>query len=74
MDEVTHREIYERLVTVEKKVDQVHTETRNVVNAFQSVEGAFTVLNWIAKAAKPILWIGGLAVGVVAAWDRFKVK
>lgn len=74
MEDVSHREIYERLVTVEKKVDQVHTETRNVVNAFQSVEGAFTVLNWIAKAAKPILWVGGLAVGIVAAWDRFKVK
>ena len=74
MEDVSHREIYERLVTVEKKVDQVHTETRNVVNAFQSVEGAFTVLNWIAKAAKPILWIGGLAVAIVAAWDRFKVK
>ena len=58
--EDSHAAIYERLLAVEKKVDDVHAETRTLVTAFQAVEGAFTVLGWIAKAAKPMLWIGGL--------------
>ncbi len=58
--EVSHAAIYERLLAVEKKVEDVHTETRTMVDAFKAVDGAFTVLGWIAKAAKPMLWIGGL--------------
>jgi hypothetical protein len=58
--EVSHSAIYERLLAVEKKVDDVHTETRTMVDAFKAVDGAFTVLGWLAKAAKPMLWIGGL--------------
>ncbi len=58
--EDSHAAIYERLLAVEKKVDDVHSETRTMVDAFKAVEGAFTVLGWIAKAAKPMLWIGGL--------------
>ncbi len=58
--EDSHAAIYERLLAVEKKVDDVHSETRTMVDAFKAVDGAFTVLGWIAKAAKPMLWIGGL--------------
>ena len=69
MDEVSHKEILDRLVAVEQKVDDVHTETRTMVKAFEAVDGAFTVLGWIARAAKPVLWIGGLitAIGLVYA-------
>lgn len=59
-EDVTHREIYERLVTVEKKVDQLTADSEQVVKAFNAAQGAFTVLEWIAKAAKPILWIAGV--------------
>lgn len=59
-NEVSHREIYDRLVAVESKVDKLNRETEQVVNAFSAAQGAFTVLEWIAKAAKPILWIAGV--------------
>ena len=60
MQDVTHREIYDRLVAVEQKVDRIDTNTSGMVKAFQAAQGAFTVLEWLAKAAKPILWISGL--------------
>ena len=60
MAEVTHNEIYERLLAVEAKVDKLNEETENVVKAFSAAQGAFTVLEWIARAAKPILWIAGV--------------
>ena len=60
MEEVTHKEIYERLLAVETKVDKLNEETENVVKAFSAAQGAFTVLEWLAKAAKPLLWIAGV--------------
>jgi len=59
-EEVTHKEIYDRLVAVESKVDKLNEETEQVVKAFSAAQGAFTVLEWIARAAKPILWIAGV--------------
>ena len=60
MADVTHNEIYERLLAVETKVDKLNEETEQVVKAFSAAEGAFTVLEWIARAAKPLLWIAGV--------------
>ena len=60
MEEVTHKEIYDRLVAVESKVDKLNSETEQVFKAFSAAQGAFTVLEWVAKAAKPLLWIAGV--------------
>ena len=60
MEDVTHREIYDRLIAVESKVDKLNSETAEVIKAFSAAQGAFTVLEWIAKAAKPLLWIAGV--------------
>ena len=41
-------------------MDKLNEETEQVVKAFSAAAGAFTVLEWIARAAKPILWIAGV--------------
>jgi hypothetical protein len=64
MEEVTHREIYDRLVAVEEKVDKLNAETTEVVKAFSAAQGAFTVLEWIARAAKPLLWIASVVTAL----------
>ena len=64
MEEVTHLEIYDRLVAVEEKVDKLNAETTEVVKAFSAAQGAFTVLEWIARAAKPLLWIAGVVTAL----------
>ena len=60
MEEVTHKEIYDRLLAVETKVDKLNAETEQVIKAFSAAQGAFTVLEWIARASKPLLWIAGV--------------
>lgn len=72
--DITHREIYDRLVAVEMKVDAIADGTKDVVKAFEAAQGAFTVLEWLAKAAKPLLWLGGLVAAVVTFWDHLKVR
>jgi len=66
MEQVTHKEIYDRLVAVETKVDQLHYGTVEVVNAFEAAKGAFKVLELLARIAKPILWAAGLITAAYA--------
>ena len=63
-EDISHKEIYDRLIAVESKVDKVAKDTEDVVAAFKAASGAFMVLEWLAKVAKPILWI----VATVAAF------
>lgn len=68
-DEVSHKEIYVRLCEVEAKVDKLQENTNDVVKAFNAAQGAFMVLEWLAKAAKPLLWIGGAIAAFTALWS-----
>ncbi len=58
--EDSHSAILERLAVVEAKVYKVSKDTVDVVEAFHAAQGAFTVLDWIARAAKPLLWVAGV--------------
>lgn len=71
-EEVTHKEIYVRLCEVESKVDKLQQDTANVVQAFNAAQGAFIVLEWIAKAAKPIIFIVGSIAAVATLWSQHK--
>jgi hypothetical protein len=69
-EEVTHEQIYERLCAVEAKVDQLDKNTQTVVAAFGAAAGAFIVLEWIAKAVKPLIIIGGFFGAIWLAIDN----
>jgi len=72
MNDITHREIYDRLVAVEGKVDLLTENTKDVTAAFAAAQGAFKVLETLSRLAKPLLWIGGLFVAVATFWDSFR--
>ena len=74
MSEVTHKQIYDRLVAVESKVDEIDKNTKGLVEALDALQGAFKVLGWVASAAKPILWIGGLIMAAGAVWQTWIKK
>jgi len=74
MNEISHREIYDRLVRVEAKVDRVEENTKDIVSAFNAARGAFLVLEWIAKAAKPLIIIGSFIGVVWAFFTNIKIK
>lgn len=71
-EEISHKEIYERLCKVESKVDKVAKDTEDVVAAFKAASGAFMVLEWLAKLAKPIMWISGCVVAFAAIIHEYK--
>lgn len=69
-NEISHSQIYERLLAVEVKVDKLDKSTEEVVKAFNAAQGAFTVLEWIARAVKPILIVGGFFGAIWLAIDN----
>jgi hypothetical protein len=74
IEEVTHEQIYERLLAVETKVDSIDKNTKGLVDAFDALQGAFKVLGWVASAAKPILWVAGLIMAAGAVWQTWIKK
>jgi hypothetical protein len=74
MSEISHEQIYERLLAVELKVDEIDKNTKGLVGAIDALDGAFKVLGWVASAAKPILWIGGLIMAAGAIWQTWLKK
>ena len=73
-DQVTHSQIYARLLEVEAKVDSIDKNTKGLVEAIHALDGAFKVLGWVASAAKPLLWIGGLIMAAGAVWQTWSKK
>ena len=73
-DQVTHKQIYDRLIEVEAKVDEIDKNTKGLVEAIKALDGAFKVLGWVASAAKPILWVAGLVMAAGAVWQTLIKK
>ncbi len=71
MEEVSHKQIYDRLVAVEQKVDDLDGKTDSVVKAFDAAAGAFLVLEWIGKLAKPILWLIAMGAAITAIVEKY---
>lgn len=71
-EEVTHKEIYDRLVAVEAKVDCLNDSTTGVVKAFEAAQGAFTVLETISKLVKPLLWLAGFVAAIAVFVKDFR--
>ena len=67
-DEVSHKQIYDRLLAVEGKIDRVEQNTHEVVVAFQNAKGAFAVLDWLSRFAGKIMKIVGFFTLVGAAF------
>lgn len=76
MDDVTHKQIYDRLVAVETKVDKIDHNTAEVVTAFQNAKGAFIALDWLARFSGKILkisaFMAAVGVAIVTLWEKLK--
>lgn len=74
MSDVSHEQIYNRLLAVEAKVDEIDKNTKDLVDAIDAAKGAVKVLNWIASIAQPVLWIGGLILAAGVMWQSWTKK
>ena len=70
MKEISHVEIYERLIIVEQEVIHIRKEMQDVIDAFHAAQGAFVVLEWLAKVVKPIIYLGSLFAAAVIWWNH----
>ena len=70
MQDISHKEIYERLLVVEQKVEQVAHNTADVVTAFAAAQGAFQFLEFLGKLAKPLMWIGGVCAAIAVGYHN----
>lgn len=70
--EISHREIYDRLLLVEQKIERIDRNTESVVNAFNAAAGAFKVLEFLGKLAKPVLLVGAVLGAIGIAWQNFR--
>ena len=61
--------VMERLDCLQKQVDQLSNETKDMVSAFNAAQGAFTALEWIARTVKPIIVIA-TAIGAFTLWVK----
>jgi hypothetical protein len=75
MQEISQKQIYDRLVAVESKVDKIDTNTAEVVSAFQNAKGAFIALDWLARFSSKILkvvaFMAALGVASTIVWERW---
>ena len=75
MDEVSHKQIYDRLVAVESKVDKIDQQTAEVVSAFQNAKGAVIALDWLArfsgKILKVVAFFAAFGVATTVIWERW---
>ena len=67
MEEISHKEIYERLLLLEVKVSQLDEHTKGMVEAFEAAQGAFKALNFIASVAKPLITLSAFLAGLYLA-------
>lgn len=68
--EISHKEIYDRLLVVEQAMSALKADTADIVTAFNAAKGAFTVLEWLAKVAKPLMVMGAFLAGIAAYWSH----
>lgn len=54
---------------ITKRVD---ANTAAIVEAFQTLQGAFKVLETLGKLARPLAWIGALGVTLYSFWSQVK--
>jgi hypothetical protein len=54
---------------ITKRVDM---NTAAIVDAFQTLQGAFKVLELLGKLARPLAWIGALGVTLYSFWSQVK--
>ena len=73
-EDITHREIYERLLKVETEINHIRGDTQNMLAAFNAASGAFTALEWIAKIAKPVIYLVTLIAAATMYFKGMSIK
>ncbi len=76
MQEITNKDLLEQIADNKVAVEQIRQDveslrdnTKDMVAAFNAAKGAFAVLEWLAKIAKPLMVITS-AIGAAYLWSK----
>lgn len=58
--------------SIQAQLRQLSCDTKDMVEFFRAMKGAFKVLDWIAKLAKPVAMIGAAFLAATAFWTWVK--
>lgn len=53
--------------------EAIRVSTAELVEVFRAMQGAFKVLNWLGRLARPMSYIVALAAAGVGLWSAIKV-
>ena len=60
------------LVLQNTQAQRIETNTKDLLDTFQAFQGAWKVLNWIGKLAKPIGYLATFGAGIYWVKDHIK--
>ena len=66
------RDLRERILALESAVDKLSEQIESVVHILAAAQGFFTVLEFLGRMLKPILFLGAIAAAIGAAINRAK--
>lgn len=61
--------IAQELAKTRAELHELRAQLADLLEFFGAMKGAFKVLNWLAKLARPVTAIVALGVALVAAWN-----
>lgn len=64
--------IERELTATRKELHELKQQLADLLEFFGAMKGAFKVLNWLGKLARPATAIVALGVALVAAWNAAK--
>lgn len=64
--------IERELAATRKELHELRTQLADLLEFFEAMRGAFKVLNWLGKLAKPAAAIVGLGAACITAWSAWR--
>ena len=64
--------IERELTATRKELHELKQQLQDLLDFFEAMRGAFKVLNWLGKLAKPTAAIVALCVALAGAWNAAK--
>ena len=64
--------IERELTATRKELHELKQQLQDLLEFFEAMRGAFKVLNWLGKLAKPTAAIVGLGAACVTAWSAWR--
>ena len=64
--------IERELTATRKELHELKQQLADLLEFFEAMRGAFKVLNWLGKLARPMAAIVGLGLALTAAWNAVR--